>query len=147
MEERYEWLWVYAAVEPKTGKSVFLFLPTMESACFERFLEEVNTSFEGKRLAVVLDNAPSHRSRQVHWPETLSPIPLPPYSPELNPAEQVFRHLRKRLANRLFETLAQLSDALTQALREFWDNPSVLIRLTDYPWWKQAVSNIPSLSC
>jgi transposase len=146
VDERYEWLWVYVAVEPETGKSVFLFLPSMESVCFQRFLEEVSESCEGKRLAVVLDNAPFHRRRRVRWPESLSPISLPPYSPELNPVEQVFRHLRKRLANRIFETLSQLSEALTQALHEFWDNPSVLIRLTDYPWWKQGVSHIPSLS-
>ena len=118
----------------------------MESACFERFLEELSESFEGKRLGVVLDNAPSHRSGQVRWPESLSPIPLPPYSPELNPAEQVFRHLRKMLSNRIFENLDQLSDALTQALREFWEKPSVLIRLTGYPWWKRGILHIPSLS-
>ena len=146
VDEQYDWLWVYAAVEPTTGESLFLFLPSMESRCFERFLEELRASFEGKRLGVVLDNAPSHRSGSVHWPDSLSPIALPSYSPELNPAEQVFRHLRKILSNRIFETLEQLSEALTQALREFWENPSVLARLTGYPWWKQGISYIPSSS-
>lgn len=146
VEEPYDWLWVYAAVEPTTGESFFLFLPSMESRCFERFLAELSGAFAGKRLGIVLDNAPSHRSRSVQWPESLCALPLPSYSPELNPAEQVFRHLRKVLSNRIFETLEQLSDALTHALGEFWENPSVLTHLTGYPWWRQGVSQMPSSS-
>lgn len=146
VEEQYDWLWVYAGVEPETGESFFLFLPSVDSSCFERFLAELSQAFEGKRLGVVLDNAPSHRSGKVSWLEQLSPIRLPAYSPELNPAEQVFRHLRKMLSNRVFESMAELSDALTETLRELWENPSVLVRLTGYPWWKRGTLATPSFS-
>jgi transposase len=44
---------------------------------------------------------------------------LPAYSPELNPAEQVFRELRAWLSNRVFESLDQMGDALIDEIREF----------------------------
>jgi hypothetical protein len=37
-----------------------------------------------------------------------------------------------------------MGDALIEEIREFWDNPQRLVRLTYYPWWRQAVKNIPS---
>jgi transposase len=52
---------------------------------------------------------------------------LPPYSPELNPAEQIFRHLRKKLSNTIFTTLEALQQALSDELQLFWDHPTVLL--------------------
>lgn len=101
----------------------------------------------GERIGVVLDGAGSHRSVQVDWPEGIVPRSLPPYSPELNPAEQVFRHLRTRLANRVFATIEQLQEALTHEIRRWWDDATVVMSMTSYPWWREGVNAItPSLS-
>ena len=70
------------------------------------------------------------------------PLPLPRYSPELNPAEQVFRVLRPKLANRIFETIAELEDAIVEHLRPYWDQPALIRRLTGYPWWLDAVATM-----
>ena len=72
------------------------------------------------------------------------PLPLPPYSPELNPAEQFFRHLRKRLANEVFATLEGLQDALTRELQRLWAHPKVVSRMTNYPYWCAGVEAITS---
>jgi transposase len=50
----------------------------------------------------------------------LHPLYLPRDSPELNPAEQIFRHVRKTLSNRLFTTLDELQNALIDALQQEW---------------------------
>jgi hypothetical protein len=47
--------------------------------------------------------------------------------------------MRKSLANRIFDTLADLETALTDALRPYWDNPAQLVQLTAFPWWRHAV--------
>ena len=96
-------------------------------------------------IGVVLDSSGSHHSRQVVWPQDMHPLYLPPYSPELNPAEQIFRHLRKKLSNTVFTTLDELQNALIDELQQFWEHPRVLLSLTSYPWWVEAVnSNISS---
>ena len=144
VEDRYEWVWLYAAVEPTTGQGVFLFLPTMADDCLALFLQKVRRAFGKERVGVVLDNASSHRSQQIPWPEGLVSLPLPAYSPELNPAEPIFRSLRQPLANRIFATLEAIEDALTQELRRFWEDPPVLQRLTAYPWWVDGIVSSPS---
>ena len=139
VDQTYEWLWLYVAVEPATGRGAFAFLPTMESGSREAFLGEVSRAFGNEPVGIVLDNASSHRSGQVHWPAAYRPLALPAYSPELDPAEQIFRQMRQALANRLFERLEDLEAALTEARRPFWEDPLRLKRLTGFPWWTQAI--------
>jgi hypothetical protein len=84
-------------------------------------------------LTDVLDSSGSHHSGQVNWPAGMHPLYLPSYSPELNPAEQVFRHIRKYLSNIVFTTLDELQNALIEQLQR--EHPSVFLQLTGYPWW------------
>jgi transposase len=57
-------------------------------------------------LLVVLDGAPSHRSKRIAHPENISFLGLPPYSPELDPAERWFDEFRRSLSNKAFESVA-----------------------------------------
>ena len=85
-------------------------------------------------------------SGKVHWPDGIRKIALPPYSPELNPAERWFEALRRIFANAIFDTLEDLEAALTEALRPYWQNPTKLQRLVGYPWWCHAVAGVNSNS-
>jgi transposase len=143
VDDRSEWLWLYAAVEPATGEASFLLLPGVSKEWFALFLGEFAKEVAGRRVGLVLDGAGSHRA-EVAWPPGVVPLPLPPYSPELNPAEQLFRALRARLANRIFADLAELEAALTERLRAFWADPAALTRLTAYPWWTRGLSALPA---
>jgi transposase len=145
VEDRYEWTWLYAAVEPATGEGFSLLRPGVGQAWFQAFLAEFGKAAAGRRVGLVPDGAGSHRAA-VAWPGGVAPVPLPPYSPELNPAEQGFRALRAKLANRVFEDLAELEAALTEQLRAFWDRPAALRRLTAYPWWQTGAAAITPLS-
>lgn len=139
-EDRYEWTWLYAAVCPHTGESFFLLLPHVDSQCLERFLTEWDAHLgdgSPRNVGVVLDNSGAHRSKKVTWPERFEPIPLPPYSPELNPAEQLFRMLRRDLSNRVFESVEKLRDAIGVVLGQWRETPSLLVRLCGYPWWPE----------
>jgi putative transposase len=140
--DRYEWLWLYAAVEPRSGKSFFLLLPCLDSQCFTLFLRRLRRQMRPKRLGVVLDNSPSHTSGQVQWPKRVTPLRLPPYSPELNPVERFFKELRAQLANTIFDSLKALEDALTQAVRNWQGNSQALSHLTFYPWWREGLQAI-----
>lgn len=145
VDDQYEWLWLYTAVEPATGRSFFLYLPGVTKEWFAVFLTELAKEVGPQPTAVVLDNASSHRAH-IPWPPQLTPLPLPSYSPELNPAEQVFRVLRARLANRIFASLDELDAALTEQLQTFWDHPAALHQLTAYPWWRQGVAVMMQIS-
>lgn len=144
-EDRYQWLWLYAAVEPLTGDSFFLFLPRLDGQCFQLFLEEFRSWYAQEEIVLVLDNSSSHRSGEVDWPEGLSGLPLPSYSPELNPAEGVFKDLRGELANKVFEDVEALEQRLLELVHRYWQEPERLQRLTAYPWWVEGARNIRTL--
>jgi transposase len=115
--DRYEWLWLYAAVEPRSGKSFFLLLPCLDAQCFTLFLQRFRHTRRPKHVGLVLDNSPSHISGQVKWPKGVTPLRLPPCSPELNPVERFFKELRSQLANKAFDNLEALEAPLTYTLR------------------------------
>jgi hypothetical protein len=133
--------YLYAAVEPTTGESFCLYLPGMDDGCLETFLDELSKTYpEHHLLLIVLDGAPSHRSEQITHPENVSLLMLPPYSPELDPAEKRwFQEFRRKLSNRAFENVALIQEALTQTLRPYWEDLALLKRLTGYSWWVEAV--------
>lgn len=137
---------MYAAVEPTTGTGHFLLLPEVTGDCLELFLQHLKNEVGAETLGVVLDSSGSHRSGQVIWPSGMKPLYLPSYSPELNPVEQVFRHLRKRLSNTVFADLDALQTALMEELQRFWVSPTILLHLTNYPWWTEGAQAILSLS-
>ena len=144
VNDRYEWVWVYVAVTPTSGECCCLLLPHVDTICLNLFLATVRKEWPDERIGVVLDGSGSHRSDKVVWPQGIVPLPLPPYSPELDPAEQFFRHLRKRLANRIFATIEEMKDTLTAELQRLWDHPKVVTRMTNYPWWREGVNAITS---
>lgn len=132
-------LHLYAALEPTTGESFCLYLPGMNDGCLQIFLEELSKTYPDHHLLIVLDGAPSHRSERISHPENVSLQILPPYSPELDPAERWFQEFRRELPNRTFESVALLQEALGQELMPYWEESALLKRLTGYSWWVKAV--------
>ncbi|MBD3180666.1 hypothetical protein GF312_00135 [Candidatus Poribacteria bacterium] len=59
---------------------------------------------------------------------------MPAYSPELNPVERFFQELRRKIANRIFDSLEELEDALSEALEEYFQNTEKVRELCAYPW-------------
>ncbi|MGI9176200.1 MAG: transposase [Rhodothermales bacterium] len=137
-----EWLWLYAAVEPATGESFCLYLPHLDGVCFEAFLGEVRRAYPGDEIVLVLERAGAHISGAVAWPEEMMPFYLPPRSPELDPAERWFQELRGSLSNVAHATLEEMADALTTALRPWWEDVRRLARLVGYSWWTAATGSI-----
>jgi transposase len=142
VHDRYEWLWLSAAVEPASGQSFFLLLPRVTKEWFQQFLAAFAAEVGEERVGLLLDGSGSHRAA-IPWPQHLVPVSLPRYSPALNPAEQLFRVLRPTLANHIFDTIADLEAAITAHLQPYWEHPALVQRLTAYPWWTAAVPTVP----
>ena len=122
-----------------TGESFCLYLPGLDGRCFEAFLKHLGEAYADYRLVLVLDNAPSHISKEVTLPQNVSLLALPAYSPELNPVERWVQEFRRALANRVFETIGSLQDALTRVLEPYWEEPIRLQSLTGFSWWTEAI--------
>ena len=70
-------------------------------------------------------------------PENITPIILPPYSPELNSAENLWEYLRKnKLANRLYETYDDIVDACCDAWNSLMATPDRIASIAARSWAK-----------
>ena len=91
-----QYTYVYSAIEPKSGESVSLIMPYADTPCMNVFLREVSERDVEDEIVLVLDGASWHRSKGLVVPSNIRLVCLLPYSPELNPVEQLWKGLRSR---------------------------------------------------
>lgn len=127
---RYEYFWLYGAVDPTTGDSIFLELPALDTPCFQAFLIEFSNTFPDTLNVLVLDGAPPHTAHCLTIPDNVLLFRLPPYSPELNPIERVWLDLRARLGGDLPASLRALADHAAQTICSY--TTETLASLTDF---------------
>jgi transposase len=90
---------------------------------------------------LVLDGAGWHEARALTVPDNITLVPLPPYSPELNPVERVWLYLRERfLSLRLLGDTDAIIEACCQAWIALTAEPGRIQTLTAYPWITKVVS-------
>ena len=132
-EQRYEWEYVYGAVEVVEGLAQFRFLPSVSLELSGGFLQQIADSDPQAEHVVIWDQAGFHpRPGAAGLPARLHLLPLPPYSPELNPVEGLWDQVQDVTCNRHFAGLDQLEEALTQALRPFWEEPARVLSLVHH---------------
>ena len=90
---------------------------------------------DDEHVALVLDGAGWHSGKALRVPANITPVPLPPYSPELNPVERVWLYLKERfLSMRLLNDYKEIVAAATKAWKRLCKKTGRLASLTSYPW-------------
>ena len=135
-QTKYEWLYVIGAVCPQTGQSVGLLAPTINTdimnAFFEQFAAEVSPDIH---VVMVWDQAGFHTSKKLKVPENVTIVPLPPYSPELNPVENLWHYLRSHYwANRIYADYDALRYAAVDAWQKAALNPDIIQSVCRAPY-------------
>jgi transposase len=137
-QTRYEWVYLYAAVEPATGESVALLAPNVNTGTFNVFLKMLAAEVKpDEHVVLLMDQAGWHKSKAMELPECITVLLLPPYSPELNPVENLWHHLRSHyLSNRAYDDYDHLLDAGTDAWRRL--TPEVIRSVCRCPYLERA---------
>lgn len=131
----YEYGYLSVALNPRTGEFFALILPDMRVESFQAFLDEFSKFIGQKTVArLITDGAAAHRSTRLEISQELTIEHLPPYSPELNPVERLFKELRQELKNRVFESLREVEEAVIKAIKPFMKDGSRVKKLTFYSW-------------
>src|SRR4030081_2198693 len=92
-----EYVYLYGAVSPKDGTCVFLVMPAPDTECFQIFLHTVVKTYSKDLILLVTDGAGNPRSEELEIPANMILQPLPPYSPELNPQENIWDEIREKI--------------------------------------------------
>ena len=89
----------------------------------------------GAHALLILDKAGWHTTRKLHSPGNITLVPLPPYSPELNAAENIWQYLRQNyLGNRLFADYAAILDACQDAWRRLLAETGRITSIAQRKW-------------
>ena len=122
---KYQWGYLHEALEVDgTHHTELLFTPAIDRDIHAVFLQQIADSDPQALHVVIQDQAGFHLpSNDPRLPQNLRLLPLPPYSPELNPVERFGGLLKARVTNRLYPSLRRLEDHLFAASRE-WTQPA-----------------------
>lgn len=93
-------------------------MPNCNTDNFQIFLNELSLQNPTEFKIMVLDNGAFHKSKSLVIPENIALIFLPPYSPELNPAENVWAILKRKFTNKLHHSLEEVSDFIKIAIED-----------------------------
>jgi hypothetical protein len=111
---RHQWGCLYEALEVDgANRSEFLFVPTVRKDIGNVFLAQIS-EVEPEALHIVIwDGAGFHaKDGEAGVPDNVRLLPLPAYSPELNPVEGLGDRIKDAASNTLFESLRTLEDAI-----------------------------------
>jgi transposase len=137
VNHRYEWLYVYGFVKPKTGDTLWYLIPRVNTKwlnlVYESFARDAGIS-ETQKVLLIEDNAGWHRSQKCKIPEGLFIDFLPPYSPELQPAEKLWTLVDEPLVNKCFETIDEIEEILVRRCNILSEMREEIRSLTYYHW-------------
>jgi transposase len=137
---RYDWAYIFGAVCPERGTGAALVLPYANAEAMNLHLAEIGRRvMPGAHAVVTTDGAGWHQQGgRLKLPDNISLLLLPPYSPELNPQENVWQYLRQNyLANRVFDTYEAIVDACCHAWNSLIKQPERIISIATRIWAKQ----------
>ena len=116
-QQQFEYVYLFGAVCPATGETEAIIAPLVNKEIMQQHLELISKRTQpGRHAVIIMDGAGWHTDDIAQEIDNLSVIKLPPYSPELNPVEQVWSWLRQHhLANRCFNGYEDIVDASSAA--------------------------------
>ena len=112
-----EYTYAYGMVCPKEGAFDGLILPSMNGGAMSVFLGEMSKRYPDHYLLMIMDGAPCHTSGELIVPENIELLFLPPYSPQLNPQENIWDEMRgKWFGNAVFDSMNCVEKRMIEAL-------------------------------
>lgn len=112
-----EYRYAYGAVEPLTGNGYFLVMPYCDTACMSIFLKQLSEKYRDDIILLCCDGAAQHKSAGLELPDNIVLLRIPPYTPEMNPIEQIWKEIRKRgFRNEVFPSLDKVVDRLCDTI-------------------------------
>jgi transposase len=117
-QHKFETTYLYGSYSPINGNSFVWEINGVDTKIFESYLKHFSEYKPEEYKIVVIDNAGFHSTKNIEVPENIALIRIPPYTPELNPAEKVWQYLKERFKNKTFGNIKELKKWLHQTVVE-----------------------------
>ncbi len=140
-QTKYQWGYIYGAMELTTGTTEFLFAPTVSLSASQVFIEQLVATNEDAIHVIIWDQAGFHQKAELHrLGEQVRVLPIPPYCPELNPMENLWDLVKGEVANTVFSTLEEIETKIESVLSPFWQSVQRVFAFLPDNWLTQGVA-------
>ena len=130
-----EYVYLYGAVSPKDGTCVYLIMPAPDTECFQIFLDTLAKKYPRQLILLFVDGAGNHHGDELVIPANVRLHLLPPYSPELNPQENLWDEIREKIfKNYALKSMNHVCDKLEEAALYIERNPKLVKSITSFPY-------------
>jgi hypothetical protein len=131
-----EYIYALTAVCPETGETCSIISPYCNTEAMNALLNEVSMQFKHYRIIMVMDSASWHTTKALIVPENINILPLPPYSPELNPTEHIWDYIReqKEFNNHTFDSIDDVDKKLGEALCDLHNEKNIIKSMCNFNW-------------
>ena len=130
-----EYTYAYGAVSPLDGVFDSLILPDVDTDSMSLFLSVVSERHPDETVLMFMDQAGWHKAKALIIPANIRLLNLPPYSPELNPAEHLWEEIREKwFPNLVFKSITAVEDTLMDALATLECDQERVAELTGFDW-------------
>jgi len=131
-----QYIYAYTALCPTTGDNFSMILPNSNTICMDIFLSELSEFYKDKRIILIMDQAGWHTTDNLIKHENIITWSIPPRSPELNPVEYFWKHIRnnKKFNNNIFNSITEVEDKLEKALFEMHNEKEIVKSFANYSW-------------
>lgn len=140
---RYPWGYLHEAMEVDGAHRMeLLFTPAIDQDVHALFLAQLGQSDPAALHVVIQDQARFHlQTGDARMPANVRVVPLPPYSPELNPVEKLGDLVKDAICNRLFKDLRTLEDAILLELATLRQAGAHVAQLIGEGWLREKVNS------
>lgn len=111
---------------------------------FQIFLDELSGQDTDEYKVMILDNGAFHKAKRLKIPDNIGLVFLPPYSPELNPAEKVWWTIKREISMKVFKTLDELAAEIQRIVQTIITTDKVK-SMTDYRSYRKPFQTIFNL--
>ena len=142
-QTEYDYLWVIGAVCPETGHAEGLLSPQLNTKMINTFLKQFSLTIPaGEHAVMIWDGAGFHTAKSLDVPSNITLVQLPPYSPELNPIENLWHYLKSHYwSNRSYKNYDALEEAAMQAWQKAVLNKDLMKTVCAAPYLESANSD------
>lgn len=114
----YKYFWLWGSFSPITGDAHYMISGGVSKNAFIAYLNDLSLHKPRELKILIIDNAAFHSTKGVKLPENIILIPIPPYCPELNPAEQMWQWFKSKISMKIYKSLDELEHKLTELIKD-----------------------------
>lgn len=137
---RFDNLYLFGAFSPITGNSCLLEMPHCNSDTFQVFIDHISKQSPEEFKILILDNGAFHHAKSLKMPTNMAFIFLPPYSPELNPAEKIWRYFKDRVSMIAYNTIETLQQKLSEISKDL--NGNIIKSICGNQFYKETFKSV-----